>query len=48
MATTKRDYYDVLGVNRGASEDDIRKAHRRLVLRYHPDRNTEPGAPAIT
>jgi molecular chaperone DnaJ len=44
MATTKRDYYDVLGVERGASEDDIRKAHRRLVLRYHPDRNTEAGA----
>jgi molecular chaperone DnaJ len=44
MATTKRDYYEVLGVARGASEDDIRKAHRRLVLQYHPDRNTEPGA----
>src|ERR687895_2239784 len=44
MATTKRDYYEVLGVSRGATEDEIRKAHRRLVLQYHPDRNTEPGA----
>ena len=44
MAATKRDYYEVLGVHRGASEDEIRKAHRRLVLKYHPDRNTEPGA----
>lgn len=44
MATTKRDYYEVLGVSRSASEDEIRKAHRRLVLQYHPDRNTEPGA----
>lgn len=44
MATTKRDYYEVLGVGRGATEDDIRKAHRRLVLQYHPDRNTQSGA----
>lgn len=44
MATTKRDYYAVLGVSRNASEDEIRKAHRRLVLQYHPDRNTEAGA----
>lgn len=44
MATTKRDYYEVLGVSRDATEEEIRKAHRRLVLQYHPDRNTEPGA----
>lgn len=44
MATTKRDYYEVLGIGRTASEDDIRKAYRRLALQYHPDRNREPGA----
>src|SRR3954462_2203797 len=35
----KRDYYDVLGLSRTASADDIRKAHRKLVRQYHPDVN---------
>jgi curved DNA-binding protein len=45
MATVgSRDHYDALGVPRGASEEDIRRAYRRLARQYHPDVNKEPGA----
>src|SRR2546430_30164 len=39
MASTKRDYYEVLEIDRGADGDTITKAYRKLAMKFHPDRN---------
>ena len=44
MATNKRDYYEVLGIQRGAAADEIKKAFRKLARQFHPDVNREPDA----
>ena len=41
-----RDLYDILGISRTATADDVRRAHRKLALQYHPDRNKAKDAPA--
>lgn len=40
----KRDYYEVLGVEKGASEQEVKKAFRRIAMKYHPDRNPDEAA----